>query len=640
MSGLLQRLAGGPLLADGAMGTLLYARGVPYDRSFDHLCISAPDLVRGVHLDYVAAGAEMIETNTFGANAFRLADHGLGDQVEAINRAGARLAVDVARAAGRTVYVAGSVGPLGVTLAPVGAVSAARAREAFVEQIRALAAEGVDLIYIETMPSLEEALMALDAAREAADLPVAVSLTFGEDGSASGATPEEVATILDAAGADVIGANCSTGPAPLLDVAVRLCAATSRPVSVMPNAGLPTVAVGRYIYTSSPAYMAQVSRQMLDAGVTVIGGCCGTTPEHISALADALRSEGGGAPRLSFPRTERVRVPEGERLRQPTRLQRAFAEDRFAVAVEVDPPNGFDLSAVMPRLRALRDAGLVDTFDVADSPRAQARMSALALAALIQGELGTETVLHMACRHRNLVAVHSELLGAHALGIRNIFVVMGDLPAMGDYPDATTVRDITATGLMSLLAHFNRGVDAHGRPLDDATAFHIGCAFSFTAPDMDRELALLDKKIAAGAQFALTQPVYDPRPVEEIVGRLGGRFPIPVLLGVLPLWNARHAAFLHHEVPGINVPPAVLARMAAAGDEGRREGITVAQEVLNALDGAIQGAYFMPPFGRYELAGEVLAGVAAGARMPASRTATVGSFPPAVGGVPPAIRRP
>lgn len=628
MSGLLERLASGPLLADGAMGTLLYARGVPYDRSFDQLCISAPDLVRGVHLDYVAAGAELIETNTFGANAFRLEEHGLAEQVEAINRAGARLAVDVARAAGRKVYVAGSVGPLGVTLAPVGALSPARAREAYAEQIRALAAEGVDIVYLETMPSLEVALLALEVARQETDLPVAVSLTFGDDGTASGATPEEVALALEAAGADMIGANCSTGPAPLFDVAVRLCSATKRPVSVMPNAGLPTVAVGRYIYTSSPTYMAQVARQMLDAGVTVIGGCCGTTPEHIAALSDALRSGGGGEPSLLFPRTERVRVPEGERLLQPTRLQRAFAEDRFAVAVEVDPPNGFDLGALMPRLRALRDAGLVDTFDVADSPRAQARMSALALAALIQGELGTETVLHMACRHRNLVAVHSELLGAHALGVRNIFVVMGDLPAMGDYPDATTVRDITATGLMSLLAHFNRGVDAHGRALDGATSFHIGCAFNFTAADMDRELALLDKKIDAGAQFALTQPVYDPRPVEQILDRLGGRFPIPVLLGVLPLWNARHAAFLHHEVPGINVPAVVLERMAAAGDEGRSEGVAIAQEVLNALDGAVQGAYFMPPFGRYELCGEVLAGVAAGARLPASLPVPIGSMPP------------
>ncbi|MFQ5459674.1 MAG: bifunctional homocysteine S-methyltransferase/methylenetetrahydrofolate reductase, partial [Anaerolineae bacterium] len=458
----------------------------------------------------------------------------------------------------------------------------------------------------------EVQLRAVGSDREACQLPVIVSLTFGQQGrTARGASPGEVAGAMAGAGADIVGANCSTGPAPLLEVTARMAAATTVPIAAMPNAGLPTVAGGRYIYTSSPAYMADVARDMVAAGVAIVGGCCGTTPEHIAAIGEALRGDGRPPQRLAFPASERVRAPARESLRSPTRLQDAL-EKGFAVTVEVDPPNGFDVGALLPKLRALRDTGHVDAFDVADSPRAQARMSALAVAALLQGELGTDTVLHMACRHRNLVAVHSELLGAHALGVRNILVVMGDLPALGDYPDATAVRDITATGLMSLMSKFNRGVDAQGRPLDDATAFHVGCAFSFTAPDAEAELRLLDKKVAAGASFALTQPVYDPAVVTRYLDRLGGRFPVPLVLGVLPLWNARHAAFLHNEVPGIAVPDEVLTRMASAGDEGRGEGVAIARETLMVLQGAIDGAYFMPPFGRYEVVADVLSGLTMG----------------------------
>jgi homocysteine S-methyltransferase len=498
-----------------------------------------------------------------------------------------------------------------VTLAPVGALTPDRAQRVFEEQIRALVAAGVDLILIETMPSLQEALIALAAARAACGLPVAVSLTYGEgDITVDGSTPEQVAHALEAAGADVIGANCSSGPTQILDIAVRLAAAGSRPVSAMPNAGLPAVLGGRYVYTSSPAYMADVARQMVDAGVRIVGGCCGTTPEHIAALRSALEAPDGPRrpTRLEFPAAERIRAPARARMQRPTRLQDAL-HDRFVVTVEVDPPNGFDVGGLVPKLRALRDSGAVDAFNVADSPRARARMSALAAAALIQGELGSETVLHMACRHRNLVAVHSELLGAHALDIRNVLVVMGDPPAMGDYPDATAVNDITATGLMALLATFNRGLDLSGRPLDDPTAFHIGCAFNFHPAALERELALLDKKIEAGAQFALSQPVYDPRIVERVLDRCGGRLPIPILLGVLPLWNDRHATFLDNEVPGIEVPDAVLRRMRAAGDSGRDVGVAVAREMVEALRGGVQGAYFMPPFGRYDLVPEVMAGI-------------------------------
>ena len=607
-----------PILADGAMGTLLYSRGASFDWRFDAFNETQPEMVRRVHDEYLAAGAEIIETNTFGANAFRLAEHGLQDRVRSINVAGARLARAAVDAGGDPRrWVAGSVGPLGVMLAPIGTLPVHQARAAYVEQIRALAEGGVDLIIIETMGHLAEALVALEAAREACDLPVVVQMTFGEDGmTATGRTPEEVVRALEEARADVIGANCSTGPALMLDVVTRMAAVARTPLSAMPNAGLPTIVGGRYMYTSTPSYLGEVAAQMVDVGVVVVGGCCGTTPEHIEAIRtslEQLRARPNRPPRLEFPKPEPVaeRAFGGAarpRLHGPTNLQRLLG-DRFVVTVEVDPPRGFSFEAVLPKLRMLKDCGYVDGVDVADNPRARACMSALAMSLLVQNELGLEAVLHMGVRHRNLVATHSDLLGAHALGIRNVFVVMGDLPANGDYPDATVNKDITATGLMRLLSQFNQGNDMNGRVLGEATAFHIGCAFNFGARDLDKELALLDAKLEAGAHYALSQPVYDPRSVERVLDRQGGRFPIPLILGTLPLWNARHANFLHNEVPGIFIPEHVLARMGRAGTAGRSEGVAIAQEVLGALDGAIQGAYFMPAFEKYELVPEIMSGL-------------------------------
>jgi homocysteine S-methyltransferase len=354
--------------------------------------------------------------------------------------------------------------------------------------------------------------------------------------------------------------------------------------------------------------MAECMLQLVAAGAALVGGCCGTGPEHIETIGAALAGERPRIERLAFPEPEELAHPSPAVLGGPTALEQALGE-RFVVTVEIDPPRGFNFAAALPKLRALRDCGLVDAVNVADSPRAQARMSALAMATLIKSQVGLETVLHVGCRHRNLVAMHSEILGAHALGLRDVFVVMGDLPAHGDYPDATVVHDISATGLMKLLATFNDGLDATGRRLDQPTAFHIGAAFNFGAPDMDKELALLDKKIACGARFVLSQPVYEAAPVERVLGRLGGRFPLPLLLGVLPLWNARHAAFLHNEVPGIHVPAWVLAEMSVAGEQGRDRGVGLARELLAALDGAVQGAYVMPPFGKFDLVAEVAEGL-------------------------------
>lgn len=601
-------LSDGPMLADGAMGTLLYARGVSYDQCFDVLNETDPELVLGVHRDYVSVGAELIETNTFGANAMRLAEHGLENRVGDLNRAGAGIAREVADAAGG-VWVAGSIGPLGVPVAPIGSVPTGRAHAMFAAQAAALAEGGVDVFVIETMRYLSEALIALDAVRHVSDLPAVVLVTFGEDElTATGRRPEDVAVALAGAGADVVGANCSTGPAMVLDIVTRMRRVVDVPIAAMPNAGLPAVTSGRYIYTASPAYLADTTRSLVAAGASLVGGCCGTTPRHVAAMRDALTGEIRDAPRITFPVPESTPTGRGATLRGPTALRRAV-DDRFVVTVEADPPRGFDFATVMPELRRLRDSGYVDAINVADNPRAQARMSAVVMCALVQSQLGLETVLHVGCRHRNLVAVHSDLMGAHALGVRNVFVVMGDLPADGDYPDATVNKDVTASGLMRMLDGFNHGRGVGGGQLSEPTGFHIGCAFSFGARDLDRELRLLDKKIDAGARFALTQPVYDPGVVEGVLDRLGGGFPIPVLVGVLPLWNGRHARFLHHEVPGIRVPDDLLARMDAAGARGRDEGVAAAREVLRSLDGAVRGAYFMPPFGKYDLVPEIMSDI-------------------------------
>lgn len=619
------RLAEGPLLTDGAMGTLLYSRGIGYERCFEALNETEPALVRAVHDDYIAAGAELIETNTFGANAFRLAEHELAGRVRELNRAGAELARQAADAAPRRVWVAGSIGPLGTALAPAGPVEPERAEAAFRDQAQALIEAGVDALVIETMANPAEALLALRVARALTDRPIFALATFGEDGlTATGAGPEEVARDLEAAGAAVVGANCSTGPAQMLDVVGRMLAVARVPVAAIPNAGLPAVAGGRYHYTASPAYMAELMAQMVAAGARVLGGCCGTTPEHIRAMRAALDGreawDGHAAtgapsaaappnPRLSFPAPE-VPTPSSPAPPPPTAFQAALGR-RFTVGVALDPPRGFEAEGSLGRLAPI--GGLVDFVDVADSPQARAHMSALALSVLIQTRIGREAVLNLGCRYRNLVAIHSELFGAHALGVRNVLGIMGALPAHGDYPSATVVNDITDLRLLGLLADFNRGLGAGGHPLARPTGFHIGCQLSLGALDLDRELQLFEAKVAAGAQFAFTDPIYDPRAVEAALAKLGGRFPIPVLLGCLPLWNARHAAFLHNEVPGVEIPESLLARMRAAGEEGPHEGARIAAETVAALGDAVAGLRIEPPFGRFEIVPEILAlaGIAA-----------------------------
>jgi homocysteine S-methyltransferase len=609
----LERLQHHPVLGDGAMGTQLYARaGVSFERCLEELNRSNPDLVKGVHLDYLRAGAEIIETNTFGANRVRLAAHGLQDAVEEINRQGVAIAREARRLTGQQVWVAGAVGPLGKRLVPLGPIAQAQARAAFRQQASALAAAGADLIMLETFSDLQELREAVLAAREACSLPLIAQMTLNEEGrTAEGVTPLEIVQALEELGVEVIGLNCSVGSQPMLEAVLEMAQAAHTPLCAQPNAGFPAYIGGRFVYRSSPEYMAEHARHMVEAGVAVIGGCCGTTPEHIARMRDALQGvrRGGRPPAGTLtlqprvPREVPAPAPVG-----PTGLQEKLGK-KFIVTVEADPPRGFDLSRTLLEVGQLRASGLVDAINVADSPRAQGRMSALATCSLLQSRLGVETVMHLATRHRNLVALHSELLGAHALGVRNIFVVMGDLPRIGDYPDATAFSDVTASRLIRLIKGFNQGRDLAGKPLEQPTAFFVGCAFNLAAPDPDRELRALERKVEAGADFILTQPVYSAETVEQWWRRLGG-FPRPVLLGLLPLRSHRHAEFLHHEVPGIFVPPEVRQRLQEAGEGATELGMSLARELLQAVHGRVAGVYLILPAGRYEAVGPLLQGLA------------------------------
>ena len=605
----IERLARGPVLCDGAMGTQLYARGGHnLSESLDELNLSQPELVRGIHLDYLHAGAEIIETNTFGASAARLAAYGIADRVADINRAGVAIAQEARGLTGQDMWVAGAIGPLGQDGTRLSALALPPAREAFTEQASVLVDAGVDLIMLETFSSLAEMEEAVLAVQSVTDLPVVAQMTFTEEGlMPGGETPEEVVQALEGLGVAALGANCSVGPAPLLQVVERMGRISHTPLVAQPNAGFPTYQGGRLVYVSTPEYMAKQARLMVEAGVVVVGGCCGTTPEHISAIRDSIQGmkpRRGSAPAAPVRSTPPPPAPES--ITPPTGLAQRLERGEFVVTLEVDPPRGFDISGTLDGLREV--LGDVHAVNVADSPLAQGRMSALATCSLLQSRLGVETVMHMAIRHRNMVALHSDILGAHALGVRNIFTVMGDIPRTGDYPQATAVADITTSGLVRLIDAFNHGVDSAGRPIERPTSFFIGCAFNFTASDLDHELRVLERKAKAGAHFLLTQPVYDPEVVERVWQRLGG-FPLPLLMGVLPLRSLRHAQFLHNEVPGITVPPQVFQRFEGLGPEAPAEGVAVSREVLQAVHSRIAGAYFIPPSGRYQVVPETLAGL-------------------------------
>ncbi len=602
-----QRLEKRIVVCDGAMGTMLYSKGIPLNRCYDELNLVSPQLVKDVHLGYVKAGAEVLETNTFGANRYRLEKSGLADKVREINLAGARLAREVA---GDDLYVAGAVGPLGVRIEPLGPTSLDEAREAFREQIAALVEGGVDLIIVETMSDLQEAHQALLASRaEAPSLPVVVQMTIQDDGATpTGTLPEDFIRRLDEWGADVIGINCSVGPAIVLETLERMAPLTTRKLSAQPNAGLPRTVDGRNFYLCSPEYMASYARRFIQTGARLVGGCCGTTPEHIKAIKAAVKSLSPNPTRLSVeaPVTP-PRALNPLPLEKRSRLGEKLAHGEFPVLVEIIPPKGCDPTREIEGARYVLGQG-VDAVNIPDGAGATARMSALTLAAILEQRVGADVLLHYSSRDRNVLGIQSDLLGAHALGVRNVLALTRDTTQFSSSPEAP-VSDVDSIGLVNVLNNLNRGLDAGGNPLGSQTSFLIGVGANPQSEDLDRELRRFEYKVEAGANFVLALPVFDGAKLEAFLRRIepitGGRF--PVLACVWPLTSFRNAEFLNNEVPGITIPPAIMERMRKAdtGDRARAEGVKIAQEALLEIREMVQGVQIAAPFGRYAMAVEV-----------------------------------
>ena len=593
---------------DGAMGTMLYARGMYINVCYDELSLRSPDVVRDVHAAYVKAGAEILETNTFGANPVKLAQYGLADQTVAINKRAAELAREAA--AGRA-SVTGAIGPLGVRIEPFGEMAREEAEACFRIQAEGLVAGGVDGIVLETFSDLDEIRAAIRAVRSVTDLPVVAQMTVNEDGStAFGTDVETIARTLDEAGADVIGLNCSVGPQGLLAAIERMARATSKPLSAQPNAGLPRVVGDRKIYMASPEYVGTYAKTLVEAGARFVGGCCGTTPEHIREIASFVASVS--------PRRARVAVePAGAAAAgvQPVPLAERshwgheLARGGFLRTVEIVPPRGTDAGQMLESVRALKRAG-IDAVNVPDGPRAQSRMGALMTALLIEREVGIETVIHYCCRDRNLLSMLSDLLGAAAHGLHNLLLITGDPPKMGPYPEATAVFDIDAIGLTNLVDRLNKGLDPGGNPIGKPTQFVIGVGVNPAAVDLDRELRRFAWKVEAGAEYAITQPVFDPAQLESFLARVEA-FRIPVIAGIWPLVSVRNAEFLANEVPGVTVPESILARMRQVHERGKEaslaEGVAIAREMLDRVRGMVQGAQVSAPFGRASVALDVFA---------------------------------
>jgi len=594
------------------MGTLLYARGVYINRCYDELNLSQPDLIRELHREYLSAGAEVIETNTFGGNAFRLQRHGLVDRTRDINLAGAQLARQAADShrekTAAQAFVAGSVGPLGVRIEPLGPTSFAEAREAFRAQVLALVEGGVDLLILETFGYLEEIHQAIQAAREAAPgVPVVAQVTIDEEGNClDGASPESFAAKLTAWGADVIGCNCSVGPVAMLGAVERVRRSTDLPLSAQPNAGMPRAVEGRNIYLCSPEYMASYARKFLRAGVRLVGGCCGTTAEHIRAMRAALRAGEAGAGSYRVVTAPRAASPvEPPPLAERSRLGAQIAAGEFVTLVEIVPPKGTVAEKELAGARLLHEAG-VDAINIPDSPRASARMSNQALAILVQQQAGIEAVLHYTCRDRNVLSIQSDLLGAAAIGIRNLICITGDPPKLGNYPDATAVFDVDAIGLVNIVHNLNRGMDIGANPIGSSTGFVIGCGANPGAPNMDEEIHRFEYKVEAGAEFCVTQPVFDVALLENFLRRIE-HCRIPVLAGIWPLVSVRNAEFMKVELR-VAVPDAIVERMAraASAEEARAEGVAIAREMLEAIRPMVQGAQVSAPLGRYPAALQVM----------------------------------
>jgi methionine synthase / methylenetetrahydrofolate reductase(NADPH) len=621
-----QRLGAGPLLADGAMGTLLFASGVPQRACLDELATTRPQLVGSIHRAYLEAGADLIETATFGANRVRLGVFGLSAETSRFNRAAARVAREARDVAGRDVLVAGSIGPLGAPTRDLLRLDESRIRQAYREQVDGLLEGGVDLLVLETFVDLRHLLIAADEARRAtADLPVVVQLTFGEELElADGSSPAAAAAALAGAPIDVIGVNCGAGPHACLEAIEAMDAPTDTgPArSILPNAGLPQRIEGQFVYAAGPEYFGAMIPRMLAAGATIVGGCCGTTPAHIAAMRAAIDAgpaatvSAGGSPasmaakpRPSFVTTSPASADGRLEPPPPTPLLGKLREGRYVVSVEIDPPRSIRIDRTIEAAALLRDAG-VDMVNISDSAMARVRMGAMAVAFGIQHDLDLECLVHFTTRDRNLMAIESELLGAHALGVRNILALTGDPPRIGDYPAGSGVWDVDSIGLVEVLARLNRGEDQAGSPIGQPAGFTIACALDPTAADAATEWDRLEQKLAAGAHLIMTQPLYSAGQVEAMLEEARLRFgpdgfPIPLLLGVLPLQSARHAEFLHNEVPGITIPDETRAAMHEAGDRGAEVGLEQSLALLETVGDAVSGTYIMPSFGRYEQCAEL-----------------------------------
>jgi homocysteine S-methyltransferase len=603
------RLGERPLLCDGAMGTMLYARGVPLDACFDVLNVNDPKIVQGIHAEYIAAGSDCVETNTFGANRFKLGVHGLAARVREINLRGAKLARDVRESMGRDVFVLGSMGPLGKYLAPLGSIEPDEARAAFREQAEGLLEGGVDAYIVETFSDLTELALAVEAIRAITDLPIVTQVAFTDDGvTFLGRTAAEVVRALRGLLVEAVGANCSVGSSVLYDILEQMLPESGGlPVVIQPNAGLPSRVAERLIYLSSPAYMADYAARMVQAGARMVGGCCGTTPQHIRAMREALDRLVPGRPAARVeprrPRAEAVEAPGVTTVAAPTVLQRKLEAGEFLVTVELDPPRGHNIEKLVQGAKLLKERG-VEILDINDGSLGRVRMSVLPTAILVREATGLDINMHFTCRDRNLMGIQADLLGAHAMDIRNILAMTGDPPRTGDYVNATAVFDVDAIGLIRILTGMNEGRDATGNSIGEPTSFCVGVALNPAAAEPAQEMERFLAKVEAGARWAQTQPVYDLEVLERFFART--RSPIPVLVGILPLHSSRHAEFLHNEVPGIVVPDPVRRRIREAGDRGLRAGVELAQSLVREVRARYAGAYLMPSFGRFEVVAEVL----------------------------------
>lgn len=596
-------------LCDGGMGTMLYNKGIYLNSCFDELNLTNSDLVKDVHREYIQAGADIIETNTFGANRYKLKKFGLEDKVVEINRAGALVAREIA---GEEIFVAGSIGPLGLKIEPWGSTSVEEAEEAFYEQAQALLEGGVDFFILETFSDINEIHQAIKAVQKQGESSVIVAeMTIREDGnSLYGTTPEVFTRKLEEWGAHVVGVNCSVGPAHMYECIETMANVTKLPLSAMPNAGIPREVEGRNIYLCSPDYMAEYAKRFILKGVKLVGGCCGTTPAHMKAMRQAIKA-------LQPPKREIIHVffpPEEKeeekiiQIRDKSKMARKLADGRFVISVEIVPPRGHNPSKAIEVARMLVRKG-IDCVNIPDGPRASARMSSMALAYILLAKTKIEPILHYTCRDRNLLGMQSDLLGMYAQGVRNILIITGDPPKLGDYPDATAVFDVDSIGLTNAVNCLNRGVDIGGRRLAEPTGFHIGVGANPGAINLDYEVSRFEGKVDAGAEFAITQPVYDIGILENFLKRIK-HCRIPILAGIWPLFSLRNAEFMHNEVPGASVPPEIMERMRKAQEIGpekaRQEGVAIAQEVLTELKGKMEGIQICPPLGKYELALEVL----------------------------------